>query len=378
MSELLTFEMSGEGSLLLFSVLLLYAAIDNQQIEVGQRVALIYIGCFTAISSNSVSQQTVALGSLAVLFLVLEVFSTDSFLVRRLTLVQKVVHYGYCVLIELYGAWFYCLLFASPYLWECETITGRLVFMLFLIALVAVTSRRRFASKAISEIHTVLQHAAEDPATWTFTKRDRKKIQILLHLEDRTYYSRNDNEHLLRLGYMLKKASLLLEKRGGGCSNKAKLKALFRGHATIEMQLVRNIGLESGSYQLRIRRKIFEMVMTPLSINSYINQLDQESDARENIQDWLLRCYLNVVSVKIGQHIIRPKEASSTFRQLFDKEFEETSEEQFFVWCLGLPNYLKGVGENAVDLHSETIEKFELDRRLILATIDEIREQEDS
>ena len=86
-----------------------------------------------------------------------------------------------------------------------------------------------------------------------------------------------------------------------------------------------------------------------------------------------MRCYLNLVSIKIGNIVLYPMEDNSTFKQLFKKEFSELTEEEFFVWCLGLPHYENGVGERAVEIHVDTVRRFGLCKESINETIDNLR-----
>ena len=50
------------------------------------------------------------------------------------------------------------------------------------------------------------------------------------------------------------------------------------------MQILRNIGLEFGSFQLTLRRKVFEFVFSRSFFNSYIEQLERSSFGRSNVK----------------------------------------------------------------------------------------------
>lgn len=147
----------------------------------------------------------------------------------------------------------------------------------------------------------------------------------------------------------------------------------IRGYGTIEMQVIRNIGLDLGSYRLIIRRKLFELLFSQAVFNSYINQLSRNSPARNNIKNWILNCYLNLVSVKVDDIVCRPKKGKSTFQQLFGKDFSKLTEEEFFIWCLGLPHYENGVGKRAVEIHMDTARHFGLDQESINGMIEKQR-----
>lgn len=142
---------------------------------------------------------------------------------------------------------------------------------------------------------------------------------------------------------------------------------------TIEMQILRNIRLEFGSFQLTLRRKVFEFVFSRSFFNSYIDQLERSSFGRSNVKWWILRCYLRIVPVKIGHSVCRPQKGGSTFAQIFGREFSELTREEFFVWCLGLPHYAAGVGPRAVWMHDDAVIRFGLDRGEIGRVLERVR-----
>lgn len=226
----------------------------------------------------------------------------------------------------------------------------------------------------VSDIISQLIAAGGDPASCTFSKEELEKLRMLVYLEDGRYFDRNEKVHIITLRYLLKKPFDRIKSWKGHvverCSKGLrKLRHRMRGFGTIEMQVLRTTGLEFGSYRLTIRRKLFELIFAQALFNSYIDQLSVKSFARENFKKWLLNCYINIVPVKVGKSVCKPNEGSSTFSQLFEKEFSELAPEEFFVWCLGLPHYTQGVGENAVKIHMDAVKRFGLDMDKISESI---------
>lgn len=74
------------------------------------------------------------------------------------------------------------------------------------------------------------------------------------------------------------------------------------------------------------------------------------------------------VSVKFGIREFFPSD-KSTVEQIFEKPLHELSNEEFFVWCLGLPYFKIGVGKRAVSRHQEVIERFNLDEKLVFEAL---------
>ena len=363
--------------IVLFSATLLFAAISGMSLSVRLRVSLVYSYCLIVVLMNqAISLQVVAIGSAAALFLVLEVFNTDEDLVRLFSLKYKLIDFLYRMICEYYGIVFFSLLFfLSMVQQHVSTTAGGIFALLSISILTAITSRGKFASKGVTEIRTSLDELGGSLVSCRFNEKDRKKLEMLLFLEDRTFFVRGEKNHTLSLASAAtKKFSRIRDgfRRAKSITREAVYRSI-RGYGTIEMQLLRNIGLVAGSYRCFLRRKTFEIVFSNTIFNSYLEQLSKESDARKNMKQWILRCYLHAVPVKIGEVPCRPTKDESTFHSLFNKEFEELSCEEFFVWCLGLKGYRNGVGPIAVSKNKGAIDRFQLDEQKVNAIIDVLR-----
>lgn len=377
MSELLKQSINGNEPLF-FAVALFFSAISGQKMRDGQRVALVYSYCLLVAYFDYVDFFTVAAGSSIVIFLMLEVFSSDTKLVSLFSFWYKLQNFIYRLFLEFHGVLFYFALFVSktPILKERDL--SLIAFLVLVITLAAFTSRHRFSTKTISSIIKNLEELAGTPASRSFNTKDRKKLEILIFMEDGSFLDRTEHTHILTPLYFTSRVIRRL-KRGGLRSIKNrldKLKSLrsyIRGYSTIEMQIIRSVGLCFGSYRLTVRRKLFERLFAQSVFNSYIDNLSKKSLARKNFKDWLLSCYLDLVTIQIDTTILSPKKGNSTFQQLFKKDFSELTEEEFFVWCLGLPHYDNGVGERAVNIHIDAIEHFRLDKDAIIETVRKLR-----
>lgn len=370
MEEFLTEAIQGQSVPLLFTIALFFAAIVGLGLSIRYRVALVYSYCLLMSLFQAIDPATVVASSTVVLFLILEVFNPDERLVSLYSFKYKACDFVYRIACELYGYVFYALVCVQAVVPESviDSTSYQLLYLLGVVALAAVVARGKFSTKSVSEILSQLISAGGDPACFEFSDSDKDKLRILVYLEDGQFLDRCEHEHNITVRYVLSR----LRRRLGRIATSftcERAKRLFRGYGTIEMQLLRNVGLEFGSFKLTFRRKVFEWVFAHTLINSYIDQLDRDSFARKNIKYWLLRCYLNVVPVKIGSSVCRPQPDCSTFRHLFGKEFSELTREEFFIWCLGLPHYEKGVGRVAISMHKEAIELFDLNDELIFEAL---------
>lgn len=377
MPELLENSISGNEALL-FAVALFFSAISGQKMEPGQRVALVYAYCLLISYFSYVDFSMIFLGSVIVLFLIFEVFSSDKMLVHLFSFKYKLLDFLYRLVCEFYGWFFYILLFISTTTPFKDSFFIQCVFLIFVILLVAITSKRQFASKTISDMIEQLKNSGGDHISCPLDDKDYQKLEILIFMEDKTFLERKETTHIITAGHLFSRLISRIRENGSTYfKNRPRsfesARQYIRGYGTIEMQIIRNIGLDFGSYRLTIRRKLFEFLFSQTVFNSYIHQLSKDSIARNNVKFWILWCYLNLASVKIGAPIRCPKPNNSTFKQLFAKEFKELTKEEFFVWCLGLPHYRNGVGENAVSIHNDAVEHFKLRKEVIYETIKTLR-----
>ncbi len=377
MPELIQQSING-NELLIFAVALFFSAISGQKMEPGQRVALVYSYCLIVAYFNYIGFYAIVFGSLIVFFLIFEVFSSDTMLVHLFSFRYKCLDFSYRLILEFNGAFFYLILFISATPFVKESVISQIIFLILVIALAATTSRRHFSTKPISLIIGELEELGGDPASCSFDDEDNRKLQILVYMEDGNFLSRNEHTHIVTARYLASRVVLRLKRSGltlirSSISSFGSFRRYIRGYGTIEMQIIRNTGLHFGSYRLTARRKLFELLFAQAVFNSYIDQLSKNSPARKNIKKWILRCYLNLVSIKIDDTVRYPMKDNSTFQQLFKKDFSELTEEEFFVWCLGLPHYENGVGKRAVEIHIDAVRRFGLCKESINETIASLR-----
>lgn len=370
---------------LLFSVALLFAATSGQNFKIGHRVSIVYAYCLLATLFEAIDFPVAVMGSIVVLFLVLEVFNADDDRIAMFSVVQKLIDFVYRLMFELYVLFYFVLLGAQC--WALSTFKGEAgvywAAIAAILVLIAFTSRMSFSTLSISEIRSRLKQYGKDPELIIFSSEDRKKLRILVFMEDGSFYSRPQGQHILSIGQAISGLRRKIRSTPSFTKNLRKriiqfVKTYFRGYGTIEMQILRNVGLRFGSYQHTFRRKMFELCYAQLYFNAYINQLPFGSSESNKIKDWIINVYLNMAPVKVGMVACKSADGSkSTFQQLFGKNFSDLSCEEFFVWCLGLPHYEMGVGKNAIAIHMDAVRIFNLDKVEIERVIAAVRKRVD-
>ncbi len=188
------------------------------------------------------------------------------------------------------------------------------------------------------------------------------KFNMLVAFEDKTFFERNDNSHTVLSSSILKGAFKYINKSALMKPLRTMYRIFSRGYGTIEMQLIRNIGVKRGYDTCVLRRKTFEIVYSTLIFNSYRKQFSKNSDSAQNYKYWILWCYIQKVPVRFSRRFFPGK--LSTAQQVFNKDFELLSPEEFFVWCLSL-EFFALIGPKTVMKRDSLIIGYKLDQKKI-------------
>lgn len=252
--------------------------------------------------------------------------------------------------------------------WLCEqqsTFAAWIVLSAAFLILVAVLciTRMEFETKSITGIMKALRSVS----IYSVPIEDmRTKLGMLVAFEDKTFLNRHKDSHTVLSPLVVRGAFKYINKDTLKRPIRTMRKIFSRGYGTIEMQLIRNVGVERGFDTCVLRRKMFEAVYATIIFNSYRKQFTKDSDSAQNYKYWMLWCYMQKVPVKFSRRFFPT--TSSTAQQVFGKKFEDLSLEEFFVWCLGL-EFFALIGPKTVMKRESIIVGYELDWAKIEAAI---------
>lgn len=197
----------------------------------------------------------------------------------------------------------------------------------------------------------------------SYEKIDEKKANILIHLEDRTFLIRKSSYNFLCVDFMnyklknlrsnhqylvqsnddkinkffilyaTRKSLNVLKKLLTKIKNR---KLYYRGFSTLEMQLIRTIGLKTG-YDKKIIRKCEELIYSHLFFKGLkiylLPQYDEVSD--DKYKDFILSRYLY-----LANPLFNKKRYKNILSLYGVKYFTDLTDEQFFLGVLTLSNKL--------------------------------------
>ncbi len=362
-------EVLKSSTLLLIIVILLYVVITGLKMTERMRVMLVYLFSFVLALAGSFRLLHIVGGAVVVLFLALEFLTDDTWRLQLFTSLRyKLADFLYRMFVE-YSGGFFLLAMAAIFIahnWHPHKLATILLYTLS-VALMAVAlftlTAKKYATKSITAI---VEQLERDMLTYqlSVTPHMQTLFNILVDMEDRAYFNRTDHQHVIPFVYFLKKCFSRLRYLKLTDIWPAFRSLFTRGYGTIEMQLLRNIGIEYG-YQYTYRRKIFELVYANMFFNGYRAYLVRGRGDYSHYRAFIIRKYIENVDSSVNGHISRPYDGRSSLLRMFGrKNLARISKEEFFVWCLGLPQR-KHIYDTTVDSYDEVMTKFGLDRQKI-------------
>lgn len=365
-------------------VVLFIVALKDTEFTQDLKISLLYVLCSIMMFMGWVSVPTGLTFLFLASFATIEFF-TDDFEKKALFKIRyKLLDYCYRMICE-YRLVLYVLsiiaMCAGNYLlvlcqdgsltgWPCaDTSTSAIWLFVVILALtlfsLPCTARTKFTTKNISNIVGELSSVATYS---TPTKSIYEKFQLLASLEDSTFFTRDEDSHNLFSLTIAIRAIRDIGFRALVHPFKLAKRLFSRGYGTIEMQLIRNIGVLRGYEQCKIRRKFFEILYSNMIFNSYRHQHCGTVKDYGSYRDWIMWCYVHKVPVKFSRRFF-PMPDKTTVQQVFDNDFGELSMEEFFVWCLGL-EFLDTIGEKTLRRRSDIIENYGLEVDKINVALD--------
>lgn len=204
---------------------------------------------------------------------------------------------------------------------------------------------------------------------------NEEALQILVDIEDATYWERKSTTYLsvAMLRYVIDRR---IGRWSSGWDRKKEAFHIVgrylrntisrrRGYSTIQMQLVRSIGIEDG-YEKVVCRKIFEIIYTPIFLRSILMKYKKNQVAnQEEWKSYLLYIYMLSVNTFLGEiRFLRFYKAFDFYGKNL-KDISHWSAEGVFIACLGLSKRAIYLDEFSVDYYIDMV-SVGLDRDLIL------------
>lgn len=367
------------GNIIFVFFFAMIAIYNYSDLKEYQRIAIIYITVYSLVVTNIIGI------TLAIILLFLTMFFFLEILTKDEMKFKIIVNPLYKMLDCLYLAFFqYSILEVLIAVLLCHKNFKSLfyrsekVYMLLsvIVIIIAVTHtlQQKYVVNSFNEMYRIF---ADFPINKVkFNHKLEEVCQILVSIEDRTYYERKGYTFL-----SIDAIICILKRKVSNYKVSEKIKYTYnagknfvknvlsvdRGYSTIPMQLIRSLGVKRG-YNYKYRRKIFEFLYSKMFFEGVKRMLNEDQVAqRENIKDYFLYIYFHKVNTFLGDAKF------SKFLNAFDMQYDrknkkdiyDCSNEGIFIACMGLSKRADRINKNNIDYYLSNVDNVNLDAELI-------------
>ena len=293
MEDNLELEAVLEGNIfLLYFMSILYILI-NKDFNKNQKIVMIYIFIYSLKLFNIIELKALIIGISIVSFIYMEFLTEDDTKNTLLSnVIYKIIDYIYKVIFE-YSAVYFCiaLFLISKTIQNnfkiIETLNLNIpvidvkiniISILILFYAINNITSQKFEINSFKYIKGKMDEAF----VWKNVKRnniDSLKLNMLIDVEDKSYFIRKNTYNFFSfefLNYKIKKLinklkyikndnNILKKKTLSNINIRIKnIKKYIRGYSTIEMQIIRTLGIKYGYENHIFCRKIFEIVYSKI------------------------------------------------------------------------------------------------------------------
>jgi len=332
------------------------------------KVITLYFINFSVIILNIFNFITSIALLLISLFIFLEIFSNDTVKMTIFDkLWDKLLDYFFIIFFQYSFLMIVIELFILHY--AQHELVHIFAISLFLLTIIHIT-QEKFRTETISDLKAKFHPSINQV---NFGEIEDYTFQMLIDLEDRTYRKRKYRSTFLSINVVKHTIQNVL-------GHKKSLKRyirntnLKRGYSTIQMQLIRTIGITQGfgtlptnynvcQYFPVIRRKIYELIYAEIFFNGLRRYYKKNVYVNaEKYPDYLLYIYLKYAPTIVG------KTRYSNILEYLGDDPKLWTKEKCLIAYAGLPYVGVGHGltsQEILNKHQNQISKYGLDKQTI-------------
>ncbi len=396
-----------EGNIpILYFIAVLYILLLDK-LKLNQKILIIYIFSYIIKACNILSFTNLLIISNIDFFIYLEYLTDDKVKTDIISnFIYRITDYFYKKIFEYSLLYFVLALFVNTAYFKgcCNTVFSFIlpsiditiycncfiyaIYIILIIISVTFLSMEIYATNTFTDMKRKLDKVT----TWTALEIDditREKLYMLSSIEDKSFFIRENSYSFFSIEFIkyklnnLKTAIVYL-------NNKSKLKNNFiirikkackfifskikklryikkylRGYSTIEMQLIRTIGIKNG-YGKTLYRKIYEIIYSKIFFGSYRKYCkDNKYRVICSYKEYLIYCYINIADIKINGVTY------SNMIEAWNKDsIKDVSFEEFLISILGLS--WRNINDDILRNYSITIKNFDIQEDELKNNIKEI------
>ena len=363
--------------LLYFFTLVMF--LKPETMQTNQKIFIAYLFAYLVDLTNKISTSYVVIITLLCLFLLLEYFVKSEFKLIVMTKAKyKLLDFSYLMfaqyaLVRFLIVIFFNSSFFSSLLQSFSIELPAFIILIMQVLLMFSVSNTVFSLRwEIEELDKVKQKLEENMKIYDMPDEfNYVKFDIVARLEDKSYYCRKKCGSVFTIEYLTK--YLYPRIKNMICSISARvikwpnndlsignricffirniieylnkvyyvfkriILSLKRGHSTIEVQLIRSIGIKNGYTRKRIniiKRKIFEIIYSKIVFISLQEFYERYLYANSNrMKDFLMYNYLRYAKSVLLE------ETNIGLEKVFNKDISYLNEDELFIGTLSFSNY---------------------------------------
>ena len=368
------------NTFLLYFMGLLYILI-NKDFDKCQKIVMIYVFVYSLKIFNIIDLKVLFIGLTIVSFLYIEFLSEDN--VKNILLcniIYKIIDYMYKLIFE-YSAVYFCgslilmsniiqidlpiIQLLNRYIPIIGIKINIISLLLVLYAINNITSQK-FETYSFKHI----KQKMDEINIWNNVKSnniDSLKLNMLIDVEDKSYFIRENTYNFLSFEFIKYKIKRGIRKLKYINIDKNILKKVtilpikntkkyIRGYSTIEMQIIRTLGIKSGYEKHIFCRKIYEIIYSKIfftSLRRYMNKLYLDTSGCCTFKEYLLMIYIKIAPIKLNN-----TKYSNMLKAWNSNDIRQISDEQFFISILGLS--YRCISTNILFNYSRIISEYSL------------------
>ena len=368
------------NTFLLYFMGLLYILI-NKDFDKCQKIVMIYVFVYSLKIFNIIDLKVLFIGLTIVSFLYIEFLSEDN--VKNILLcniIYKIIDYMYKLIFE-YSAVYFCgslilmsniiqidlpiIQLLNRYIPIIGIKINIISLLLVLYAINNITSQK-FETYSFKHI----KQKMDEINIWNNVKSnniDSLKLNMLIDVEDKSYFIRENTYNFLSFEFIKYKIKRGIRKLKYINIDKNILKKVtilpikntkkyIIGYSTIEMQIIRTLGIKSGYEKHIFCRKIYEIIYSKIfftSLRRYMNKLYLDTSGCCTFKEYLLMIYIKIAPIKLNN-----TKYSNMLKAWNSNDIRQISDEQFFISILGLS--YRCISTNILFNYSRIISEYSL------------------
>lgn len=383
--------------ILLYFVGIFYILI-NENFEKSQKIIVVYMLSYCLRLFDIIEFKAIIIVLNIVAFLYLEFLTKDNVKNKILNNIwDKIKDYIYKIIFEFSGVYFLISIIIISYNFvpQIHFFSVNIpVANIISIILIMYTFNNVISEKYATLTFSQIKKKMDNVIIWTkipkISEENKEKLNMLVDIEDKSYFIRESSYNFLSIEFFtykmyqktLKKESIKCKLKRRKMMNYIKIffrdllstenfckkiSKYVRGYSTIEMQLIRTLGIQYG-YNFVVYRKIYELMYSKMffkNLLKYMNKAYLNTKGCCSFKEYLLNIYINVASIRIND-----KDFKHMLEIWNTRKLEDVSKEEFLISILGLSR--RKIDNEIIYNYGSIIEKYNIDLDKLVLLIDDI------